>query len=208
MMTRMVLAGVFALSAAAGAQVSFQGYVDMTRIGKVGPLEGSFAQLCGVDRSAAKIVYGHSLDEAFTFSVIPTVGDASEAQIDNYGSAEVWYVDGKPRLANVWYAIMDTGNYADEQVCLSATGKVTARQTLNTNEPPGDDKDDWRHVELVTFAGDGKQKVVTNQFLDADGAPTKAPVPALDKDSMFMATTQTPIATLMKVIKALPLKAK
>ena len=185
MRAALILMSVMVVSACAAAQMSFDEHYSLAKQGKLGARETAFAKLCGVDRSTAKVTYGYSVDEGFNLKQIATVPGTDLAQIDNFGTAELWSVDGKPRLLNVWNMIMDTGNYQNDFFCLDANGKVTAEETLNTYEPPGAPTKEWRHLERVTFAADGKKTVIKSIFVSKTGA-TVMPL-KLDKDDKFMA---------------------
>ena len=185
MKATLIVIALLALAGSASAQISFDEHYTLAKAGKLGARETAFAKLCGVDRAASTVSYGYSVDEGFNLKPIATVPGTDLAQIDNFGTAELWSVDGKPRLLNVWNMIMDTGNYQNDFFCLDANGKVTAEETLNTYEPPGAPTKEWRHLERVTFAADGKKTVIKSIFVSKTGA-TVMPL-KLDKDDKFMA---------------------
>jgi len=197
--TTLVAVALLGLAGSASAQMSFDEHYKLATDGKLGAREAAFAKLCGVDRSSAKISYGYSVDEGFNLKPIATVPGTDLAQIDNFGTAELWSVDGKPRLLNVWNMIMDTGNYQNDFFCLDANGKVTAEETLNTNEPPGSPSKYWRHLELVTFAVDGKKTIVKSVFVSSTGA-TVMPL-KLGKDEMFMAKDMMMVENVPQMIQ-------
>ena len=206
-MKAIVIAGVLlALAGSASAQISFDEHYAQAKAGKPGARETAFAKLCGVDRSAAKVTYGYSVDEGFNLKPIATVPGTDLAQIDNFGTAELWSVDGKPRLLNVWNMIMDTGNYQNDFFCLDANGKVTAEETLNTYEPPDSPSKAWRHLERVTFAADGKKTVIKSVFVSKTGA-TIAPL-KLGKDDKFMATDMMMVDNVPQMIQQISGGAK
>ena len=190
---------LLALRGSAVAQMSFDEHYKLAKADKLGAREADFAKTCGVDRSTAKISYGYSVDEGFNLKPTPTVPGTDLAQIDNFGTAEIWSVDGKPRLLNVWNMIMDTGNYQNDFFCLDANGKVTAEEALNTYEPPGSPSKYWRHVELVTFDAAGKKAVVSSKFVTKLGATMVAP--KLNKDDMFMARDMMMVDNVPLMVK-------
>jgi len=201
-----ILAVVIVMSASASAQTSFDEHYTLAKSGKFGARESAFAKLCGVDRATAKVTYGYSVDEGFNLKPSATLPGTDLAQIDNFGTAEVWSVDGKPRLLNVWNMIMDTGNYQNDFFCLDATGKVTAEETLNTYEPPDAPAKAWRHLERVTFAADGKKTVVKSIFVTKTG--TTAMPPKLDKDDKFMAMDMMATDNVVTMLKQMTGGAK
>jgi len=194
-----IAVALLALAGSASAQTSFDEHYALAKAGKLGTRETAFAKLCGVDHSMATITYGYSVDEGFNLKPIATVPGTDLAQIDNFGTAEVWSVDGKPRLLNVWNMIMDTGNYQNDFFCLDANGKVTAEETLNTYEPPDAPAKAWRHLERVTFAADGKKTVVKSIFVSKTGA-TVMPL-KLDKDDKFMAMDMMSLDNVPTMLK-------
>jgi hypothetical protein len=177
------IAGLLALSASAAAQTSFDEHFALAKQGKLGQREVLFAKQCGVERASATITYGRSLDENWTFKRVASVGSGrNDAEMDYLGNAEMWSIDGKPKLLNIWFLIMDTGNTTNEMFCLDQSGRVLTQESLNIYEPVDGSNGGWRHLRIKNFAATGKVQISTNTFVDKSGTPIAAP--KLDRDDL------------------------
>jgi hypothetical protein len=184
----LVIGCVLLLAPMANAQTSFDQHFALAKHGKLGQREALFAKECGVDRSSATIVYVRSLDERWTFKRVTSVGRGrSDAEMDYLGNAEVWSVGGKPRLLNIWFLIMDTGNSNNELFCLDQNERVTTQESLNIYEPIDGSSGGWRHLRIKNFSADRKERVVMSAFVDASGS--RIATPKLDRDDLAEANS-------------------
>ncbi len=175
-----MLTGMLAISTVAFSQTSFDQHFALAKQGKLGAREAAFAMQCGVERKTSAITYGRSLDENWTFKRVSTVGKGrADAEMDFIGNAEIWSVSDKPRLLNVWFLIMDTGNSWNELFCLDENGRVVTQESLNVYEPVDDSPGGWRRLKVTSFLGNAKPRVVKDLFLDKAGKPI--PTPKLSK---------------------------
>lgn len=179
----MFFAMTFLSCISAVAQTSFDEHFTLAKQGKLGSREIAFAKQCGVDRASSTITYGRSVDEAWTFKRVSSVGNGrNDAEMDYLGNAELWSVNGKPRLINVWFLIMDTGNSSNEMFCLDATGRVITQESLNVYEPVDGSGVNWRHLVVQSIPFTGKPYILRDEYLDLSGSHI-AP-PKLDKDDL------------------------
>jgi len=107
---------------AADGQISFDEHFQLAKHGRLGKRESAFSAKCGVDAKSATVRYGESVDQTWTFRPRSTIGRGRmDAEMDFFGQAELWRVDGQPRLLNVWMLIMDTGQSRNEMFCLDGS---------------------------------------------------------------------------------------
>lgn len=183
MRTCLILAGMLAVSAVAFSQTSFDQHFALAKQGKLGEREAIFAKQCGIQRSDAVISYGRSLDENWHFKRVNSVGKGrDDAEMDFLGNAELWSVSGKPRLINVWFLIMDTGNSSNELFCLDESGHVVSQESLNVFEPVDGSPSGWRRLSVTSFPGTRQARVTKNLFLDKAGK--QIPKPKLSREDL------------------------
>jgi len=179
----LVIGCTLSLAPIAIAQTTFDYHFALAKQGKLGAREALFAKQCGVDRASASITYGRSLDEKWTFKRVPSVGKGrQDAEMDYLGNAEMWSVNSKPRLLNIWFLIMDIGTSNNEMFCLDESGRVLTQESLNIYEPLDGSSGSWRHLRSGSFSATGKVSILTNTFVNRTGLPIAAP--KLDRDDL------------------------
>jgi hypothetical protein len=102
--------------------------------------------------------------------------------MDYLGNAELWSIDGKPRLLNVWFLIMDVGSSWNEIFCMDKNGRVLTQELLNVYEPVDGTGGSWRHLAIESYPTTGGPQILTSKYLDNSGNPVAAP--KLDKDNL------------------------
>jgi hypothetical protein len=183
-----VVAALLVLSGVAVAQNSFDEHFALAKQGKLGLRETRFAKDCDVERASSTIKFARSLDERWTFKRVASVGNGrDDAEMDYLGNAEMWSVEGKPRLLNIWFLIMDTGNSTNEMYCLDQKGRVITQESFSLYEPVDGSSGGWRHLLIKSFTTDGKERTLTSAFVDGSGLQIAAS--NLDPGDLSAATT-------------------
>ena len=167
---------VLLVSVTALAQTSFDDHFGFARRGTLGPREANFAKSCGVTRGYATILYGESVGEGWDVHRTASVGNGrNDAEIDSFGTAELWLQAGKARLLNVWILVMDEGVENNELFCLDESGHVMLQQSLNSFQPVDGTTRGWTHLTTAGVGRDGRRHVLQTSFVNAKGAAIAQP---------------------------------
>lgn len=187
------------------AQQTFDEYFLMVKERAMGTREISFMKECGIaDPAATDAVYGVKLGaiENERWSPRELLGKGKEEGFDDYFTAEIRAVDGKPRVINTWRVTTVTGESENAMYCLSAEGKVKTVLTLNIYDPPAGVKATaTRYLRRQEI---GLLEHVTadhGTFVDAADQPVAAP--KLSKQDMSAAVTPAPPGDAYGVLRDL-----
>jgi hypothetical protein len=183
-------------------QTSFEEYFAVAKQGKVTEREARLASQCGVKREEAKIVYGFTSDENWTWHKKKSLGHGLEdAEMDYYGSAAMWVVNGKPRFIDVWMLITDEGDTYNEMFCLDEDGHVKLQESLTRQDPTEDENKESIYLQRKSFQPTGQSNVQWAHFVDESGHAV-AP-PKLDMGEMVDAKATLGSSLAQELIRKL-----
>jgi len=164
-----------AVCCCAGAQVSFAEHYALASQGKLGQREAAFAKQCGVDTSTATLTYGISTDGGFNIVKTNKLANTDQAVLDQFGSAQMWSVGGKPRMLNVWFMFVKSGYNDNEMICITPSGHMSLQETLTTDQPAGAPASKFIFVGRYRFPTNNKRVFVSSGYLDSAGKPIPTP---------------------------------
>lgn len=170
-----VFIATMAVCCCAGAQVSFAEHYALASQGKLGQREAAFAKQCGVDTSTATLTYGISTDGGFNIVKTNKLANTDQAVLDQFGSAQMWSVGGKPRMLNVWFMFVKSGYNDNEMICITPSGHMSLQETLTTDQPAGAPASKFIFVGRYRFPTNNKRVFVSSGYLDSAGKPIPTP---------------------------------
>jgi hypothetical protein len=170
-----IFVATMAVCCCAGAQISFAEHYALAKEGKLGSREAAFAKQCGVDTSTATLAYGISTDGGFDIVKTDKLANTDQAVLDQFGSAQMWSVGGRPRLLNVWFMFVKSGYNDNEMICMTPSGHMSLQETLTTDQPAGTPTSKFIHVGRYRFPANNKRVFVSSGFLDSAGKPIPKP---------------------------------
>jgi hypothetical protein len=169
------------LSGYAGAQQSFDQYISHVKTNTTNAVEGDFLHECGVDATMSDHVFG--VDRDGKWKRLKNLNRGRyEAETDFLNTAEIRLVDGKPRMLNAWFLIMDEGQESNALICLSPEGVIRFTRAVTTIAPVDGTGNEWTYVQLRLFDANGK--VTSKESYFADKKNHRVATPKLSKDDL------------------------